>query len=47
MKELPTYRYKVQGSLAIAINQDSGLLYIAASDPDNEDLSVILAYKPR
>ncbi|CAD8212436.1 unnamed protein product [Paramecium pentaurelia] len=47
MKELPTYRYKVQTSLAIATNQDSGLLYIAASDPDNEDLSVILVYKPR
>ncbi|CAD8182292.1 unnamed protein product [Paramecium octaurelia] len=47
MKELPTYKYKIQLTLALTINQDSGLLYIAASDPENEDLAVILAYRPR
>ncbi|CAD8102846.1 unnamed protein product [Paramecium sonneborni] len=47
MKELPLYKYKIQNSLTMTANEDSGILYIAAYDPDNEDLSVILVYKPR
>ncbi|CAD8128719.1 unnamed protein product [Paramecium sonneborni] len=39
--------YKIKNSLTLTTSQDSGVLYIAAQDSDNEDLLVILAYKPR